>query len=219
MIKHVEVNNTILEYVREHSLRENSLLQELRVETHELPEKNMQIMPEQGQFLAMLAKLTGAKRILEIGVFTGYGSASMAAALPQNGKLVGLDMSEEWVSIGRKYWEKLGLSEKIDIRIGDAISSLTSILNDTDYQPFDMVFIDADKENYDHYYEWAIANVPAGGLIVLDNTLWSGYVADPSVNDEETKAIRILNKKIHKDQRVDINMLPIADGLTLCIKK
>ncbi|MBU2711461.1 O-methyltransferase [Zooshikella harenae] len=218
MIHHVETNQTILNYIRDNSLRESSILKALRDETGEMPECNMQIMPEQGQFMALLTKITHAQKALEIGVFTGYSTLCVAQALPEDGLLIGCDINEEWVNIGRRYWHEAGIDHKIKTMIGDAKSSLTSLLDEGLAGTFDIAFIDADKENYDSYYESALQLIKKGGLLILDNTLWSGAVADPSIEDEETTSLRQINKKLHHDNRVELSFLPFADGLTLALK-
>jgi predicted O-methyltransferase YrrM len=178
----------------------------------------MQISPEQGQFMSLLVQLIGAKKALEIGVFTGYSSLVVALALPPEGKMVACDVSEEYTSIARRYWEQAGVADKIDLRIAPAIATLDKLIAAGETDTFDFAFIDADKSSYDDYYERALKLIRPGGLIAIDNVLWSGLVADSKIQDNRTKKIRALNEKIHQDERVTISMVPIADGLTLARK-
>jgi predicted O-methyltransferase YrrM len=219
MIHHVELTQPVLQYVREHSLRDNDILRELREETSHLPLRTMQVPPEQGQFLYLLARLVNARKTLEVGVFTGYSTLCTALALPADGRVVACDLSEEWVSIGRRYWKRAGVESRIDVRIGDAHHTLETLAGSAERGTFDLAFIDADKESYDHYYEYALRLLRPGGLVVLDNTLWSGKVADPAVSDPETDSLRRINAKLLRDERVDLSLLPLADGLTLARKR
>ena len=205
-------------YLREVSLREPGTLRRLREETAALPEAQMQIAPEQGQFLHLLVGLTGAKRIIEIGTFTGYSALWMARALPEDGRLVACDVSEEWTAIARRYWEEAGVAERIDLRIAPALETLDTLLEE-ERGHYDLAFIDADKANYEAYYEACLKLLDSTGLVVVDNTLWSGRVIDPAVDDEDTVAIRRFNDKLHADERVDLSLLPLADGLTLARKR
>lgn len=207
------------DYLRAVSLREPPLLKKLRDETANLPEKSMQIAPEQGQFMGLLIELTGAKRAVEIGTFTGYSALCMAAAMPEDGSMTCCDVSEEWTSIARRYWAEAGLDHKIDLRLGPAKDTLDSMISGGEAGSFDIAFIDADKENYDGYYERCLELVRPGGLIIIDNVLWNGAVADPERDDADTNAIRALNEKLRDDERVALSMVPIADGLTLCVKR
>lgn len=219
MIEHITVNQSILNYLRDNSLRDLDVLYDLREETSQLPEKNMQILPEQGQFLYLLAKLINAEKALEIGVFTGYSALCTALALPASGKLTACDSNKEWIEIAQRYWKKAKIDNKIEVRLGTANSVLEDLLKNNLNEYYDFIFIDADKENYDKYYEYSLSLIRSGGLIVLDNTLWSGKVVDKSIRDAETKALRAINAKLFKDNRVDISMLPFADGITLARKK
>jgi predicted O-methyltransferase YrrM len=219
MIEHVQVSQPVLQYMRDFSLRDNDLLKKLRDETGKLPERNQQIMPEQGQFLALLVKLMGAKNALEVGVFTGYSSMCIASALPKDGLLTACDCSETFLSIARSYWNKAGVANRIEECIGEATVTLKNLLGKKGKNSYDFAFIDADKVNYDHYYEYAMELVRPQGLIVIDNTLWSGKVADTGFSDPETDSLRRLNIKLVKDARVDISMLPFADGITLVYKR
>ena len=200
------------------SLREPEVLSKLREETEQHPLSRMQIAPEQGQFMAMLVKLIGARRCLEIGVFTGYSSLSVALALPPDGELIALDMSADWTAIARRYWQLAGVANKIDLRLAPALVSLEQLDTTSNAGTFDFIFIDADKANYINYYDYAIRFLTPGGLIVIDNVLWSGDVADPSINDKDTSALRAFNERLHHDKRVDLSMIPMGDGLTIARK-
>lgn len=216
--KTLGLDERLYQYLLSVSLREPEILRQLRQETARLPAANMQIAPEQGQFLALLVKLLKAKKTIDIGVFTGYSSLVVALALPSDGKVIACDVSEEYTSIARRYWQQAGVIDKIDLRIAPALVTLEQLLAAKEAGTFDFIFIDADKSNYDNYYELALQLVRPGGLIAIDNVLWSGQVADPQVQDNRTNAIRALNEKLHQDERVTISMLAIADGLTLAMK-
>jgi caffeoyl-CoA O-methyltransferase len=179
----------------------------------------MQIAPEQGQFMALLLQLIGARRCLEVGTFTGYSALACALALPGDGRLVTLDISTEWTAIARRYWIDAGVANRIELRLGPAAQSLAALLEADGPGSFDFAFIDADKTGYDRYYELALQLVRPGGLIAFDNVLWSGRVADPNAEDADTVALRVLNRKLHVDQRVDLAMVPIGDGLTLARRR
>ncbi len=215
----LNLNDQLYEYLLGVSLRESEVLQALREETANLPEHNMQISPEQGQFMRLLVQLIGATKGIEIGVFTGYSALSMAMGLPEEGRLIALDVSEEWTNVGRRYWEMAGVAHKIDLRIAPAIESLQNLVAEGKEGTFDFAFIDADKENYYNYYEYCLQLLRPNGLIAIDNVLWSGKVADVDNSEAETVAIRALNKKLHKDDRIDLSLLPLSDGLTLIRKK
>lgn len=215
----LNVTDRLYDYLKTHSLRETEAQRRLRAETAKQPRAGMQISPEQGQFMALLIRLMGASKTLEIGVFTGYSTLCVALALPEGGRHVACDVSEEWTAIGRRYWQEAGVADKIDLRLAPAIATLDALLADGEAETFDFVFIDADKLSYDAYYERALRLVRPGGLIAIDNVLWSGSVADPSDQDDDTRAIRALNDKIHHDERVDMSLLPIGDGLTLALKR
>lgn len=197
-------------YLLSVSVRETEALQSLREETARHPYANMQIAAEQGAFMSMLVRITGAKRILEVGTFTGYSALSMASALPDDGKLLTLDVNKETGKTARRYWEMAGVSHKIEQRIGPALETMKTLEGF-----FDLIFIDADKSNYDRYYERGLELLAPGGALLIDNVLWDGRVIDPTANDADTQAIRALNQKIHSDERVDCCMVPIADGLTI----
>jgi predicted O-methyltransferase YrrM len=202
-------------YLMGTGVREPEVLARLRVETAALPEARMQIAPEEGALLAMLVRLTGAKRCLEIGTFTGYSSTAVALALPADGHLVCCDVSREWTDVARRTWDAAGVADRVELRLGPATETLSALLAEGGAGTFDLAFIDADKPNYDAYLEGCLRLVRRGGLIVIDNVLWSGRVADPSDTDESTLAIRALNAKLAGDERVDLSMIPVADGLTL----
>jgi predicted O-methyltransferase YrrM len=210
--------DSIYQYLCSVSLREPALLAELREVTRTLPRATMQLSPEEGQFLSLLIKLTGARKCLEVGVFTGYSSTCIALALPPEGRLLACDVNVEWTTIARQYWEKAGIANKIDFRLGPGIDILDALLADGQAGTFDFAFIDADKSNYLNYYERALKLVRSGGLIGIDNTLWYGKPADPAVNDPDTEAIREVNRRVHTDTRVMMSLVPIGDGLTLALK-
>ena len=195
------------------------VLRRLREETLSLPMAMMQISVEQGRFMALLVELMGVRKALEVGVFTGYSALTVALAMPIDGKLIACDVSEEWTTIGRRYWHEAGVEGKIDVRIAPACETMDALLADGHAGTFDFVFLDADKPNYDGYYERALRLLRPNGLIAIDNTLWSGKVADPAVQDESTVALRDLNAKLKDDNRVTLSVLPIGDGLTLAMKR
>ncbi|MBD2300667.1 MULTISPECIES: class I SAM-dependent methyltransferase [Nostocales] len=217
--KTLNLTQNLYEYLLSVSLREPEVLLQLRQETAQHPRANMQVAPEQGQFLAFLVKLIGAKKTLEVGVFTGYSSLSVALALPPDGKIIACDVSEEFTSVARRYWEKVGVADKIDLRLAPATETLESLLAQGQAETFDFAFIDADKENYYRYYELALQLVRPGGLIAIDNVLWSGRVLQPELQDSSTTAIREFNSKLAEDDRIDLSLIAIADGLTLARKR
>jgi caffeoyl-CoA O-methyltransferase len=212
------LDDRLYSYLLSVSLREPDILRQLREETARHPRAMMQIAPEQGQFMALLVQLLGATKALEVGVFTGYSSSCVALALPPNGKLVACDVSEEYTAIARRYWKAAGIADKIELRLAPALETLDGLLAVGQAETFDFAFIDADKENYEGYYERSLQLVRPGGLIAIDNVLWSGRVADPRVRDSSTQALRALNEKLHQDERITLSMVPIADGLTLALK-
>jgi caffeoyl-CoA O-methyltransferase len=191
------------------------VLRKLREETAGMPGAGMQIGAEQGQFMQLLVRLLGARQCLEIGTFTGYSSLAVALALPENGRIVCCDVSESYTAIARRYWAIAGVAGKIDLHLAPAGETLDRLVADGRSGSFDFAFIDADKENYDAYYEASLKLLRKGGLIAIDNVLWSGAVADPAKNDPDTAALKALNRKLHDDQRIDLSMLPLGDGLTL----
>ena len=218
-MQHPGVSAQMLGYIYSVSLRESDIVQRLRAETAALPNAGMQSASEQGALLTLLIQMLRAKRTIEIGVFTGYSTLVTALALPRDGKVIACDVSYEYARIGRKYWEEAGVAHKIDLRIRPALETLEALLALGQSGSFDFVFIDADKCNYGEYYESALTLVRSGGLIVIDNTLWYGKPMDLSVQDEDTVAIRTLNQKLHTDERITLAMLPIADGMTLALKR
>ncbi len=215
----IELTDRVYKYLLDHSLREAPVLARLRAETATMEWARMQIGPEQGQFMAFLVELIGGRRTLEVGTFTGYSALAVALALPSDGKVIACDISEEFTSVGRRYWAEAGVTGKIDLRLGPAVDTLDALLSEGAASSFDFAFIDADKTNYGHYYERCLSLLRPGGLIAVDNVLWSGSVADPSNDDEDTRAIRALNEKIHGDTRVNISLVPIGDGLMLARKR
>lgn len=204
----------ISRYIEEHSVREPQILRELRAATAPLPNAGMQIGADQGQFMALLVQAIGAKRCLEIGTYTGYSALAVALALPDDGTIVCCDVSEEWTALGRRFWEKAGVADKISLKIGAAMETLKTLKG-----PFDFVFIDADKGNYESYYETCLPMVRTGGIIAVDNTLWSGWVAEGSRRDADTVALRTFNDKLLRDERVALSLLPLGDGVTLALKR
>jgi predicted O-methyltransferase YrrM len=219
MAKRSLLPDLVERYVAEAATRETPLQQRLRAETARLPEANMQIGPDQAALMALLVRLTGARRALEVGVFTGFSALAVASALPENGKLIACDVSEEWTRIARRYWREAGVADKIELRLGPAMETLNTLLREGGADSFDFAFIDADKESYDAYYDACLALIRPGGLIAVDNVLWSGKVADPAVHDPETEAIRTLNAKIRDDGRVEACLLTVGDGLMLARKR
>ena len=213
------LDDKLYDYLLRLGVREPKAGQELRVRTSKLPMAMMQISPEQGALMGMLVKLLGARRAIEVGTFTGYSALCVAAALPADGKLIACDVSAEWTSIGREYWAKAGVDRKIDLRIGPAVQTLDALLAAGEAGRFDFGFIDADKANYDAYYERILKLLRPGGLVGIDNVLWNGRVVQADVKDADTVAIRALNEKLAADNRVDVALLPIGDGLTLARKR
>ncbi len=217
--RHIALTEKLQDYVLDMSLREPVLLRRLRQETARLPMAGMQIAPDQGQFMALLARLVGARRCLEIGTFTGYSALAVALALPPDGRVIACDVNPETTAIARRYWAEAGVAERIELRLAPALETLDALIAAGEAGRFDFVFIDADKENYDGYYERALRLLRAGGLVILDNVLWGGWVADRRRTDPETEALRALNAKLHRDERIDVSLLPLADGITLARKR
>ena len=215
----IDLTDSLYDYLLSVSLRETDLQRRLREETATLSMARMQISPEQGQFMALLAGLSGARRYLEVGVFTGYSALAVAAALPEDGRVVACDVSEEWTAIARRYWHLAGVDWKIDLHLAPATQTLDGLLAAGQQGTFDLAFIDADKEGYLGYYERVLALLRLGGLVCIDNTLWDGRVADPEIADADTVAIRHFNEVLHRDERVDLSLVPIGDGLTLARKR
>jgi predicted O-methyltransferase YrrM len=212
------ISDRLQDYLLSVGVREHPALRELRRITDTLPDGGMRSSAEQAQLLAFLIGLMGARRVLEIGCFTGYGTLAMALALPPEGQIVTLDVNDEWAAIGRRHWRAAGVAERIDLRLGLALDTLDRLLAEGAAGSFDLAYVDADKKLYDAYYERALALVRPGGVVALDNVLWGGEVADPTNRDRQTQALRALNKKIHDDPRVTALILPVGDGLTLARK-
>jgi predicted O-methyltransferase YrrM len=209
----------ISDYLLSVSLREPAVLRRLREETATLSNKQLQIPPEHGQFMALLIQLMGAQRTLEVGVFTGYSSLAVALALPPDGRIVACDVSEEFTSVARRYWREAGVDHMIDLRIRPAMETLTELMAQGQRGRFDFAFIDADKTNYEGYYECALELLRPGGLIMVDNVLWSGRVLDETDQTPDTVALRAFNKKLLGDSRVTLSMIPLGDGVTLALKR
>ena len=212
------LDQKLYEYILSVSVQEVEVLQKLREETAKHPAARMQIAPEQGQFMALLVQLLGAKKTLDIGVFTGYSSLVVALALPPEGQVIACDIDRESTAIARRYWQQAGVADKIELRIAPALQTLDKLIEEGQTDTFDFAFIDADKRNYKNYYEKTLQLIRPGGLIAIDNVLWSGRVADPQDEDKRTMAIRAFNQKLAQDQRVKISLVSIADGLTLVLK-
>ncbi|MCG6955799.1 MAG: class I SAM-dependent methyltransferase [Gemmatimonadetes bacterium] len=215
----LQLTDQLSAYLYEASLREPDVLRRLRAETSAMRQASMQIGPIQGQLFALLVELVGARRCLEVGTFTGYSALAVALALPDDGTVVACDLSEEWTSIARRYWEEAGVAYKIDLRLAPGLKTLDGLLGEGSSDTFDFAFIDADKEEYEAYYERCLRLVRPGGLIAVDNTLWSGKVADPAVTDADTEAIRAFNEKVRDDERVTMSLLPVGDGVTLARRR
>ena len=212
------LDDRLYQYLLDVSLREHAEMAALRQATRTHPRAGMQISPEQGQFMALLVKLIAARRTIEVGVFTGYSALAVALALPEDGRILACDVSDEFTSIGRPHWKQAGVAHKIELVLAPARTTLNARLAAGEAGTYDFAFIDADKVNYDDYYELCLLLVRPGGLIAIDNTLWSGRVALPA-RDEDTAALQKLNRKLHADERVDLSLLPIGDGLTLARRR
>lgn len=213
------MNDALYQYLLTTSSSETALLAALRQETALDSMSRMQISPEQGQFMGLLVKLMGARKIIEVGTFTGYSSISMAMNTVRPAQVICCDVSEQWTNMAQRYWQLAGVDDICQLKLAPAMDTLQALIRQGESRSFDMAFIDADKENYDTYFELCLTLVRAGGLIMIDNTLWSGRVAQACYQDVDTRAIRALNQKLARDARVQISQLPIADGLTLCFKK
>ena len=209
----------LYEYLKSVSLREPDVLVRLREETSRHPRAAMQISPEQGQFMSLLVKLLGVQKVLEIGVFTGYSSTIVALALPVDGQITACDIDEDFTSIAQRYWQEAGVSQKINLNLAPALETLNKLLDQGAEATYDMAFIDADKCNYPNYYEPCLRLLKPGGVLLVDNVLWDGRVADLSINDLDTDGIRRLNKLVYEDRRVDMSLIPLGDGLTLVRKR
>ena len=214
----IMLDKKLREYLLNVSVKESEILRELREETAQMEYSAMQISPEQGAFMSFLVELIQAKRTLEIGVFTGYSALVVAMALPEDGIVTACDVSEEWANVGMKYWKKAQVEDKIDLRIAPALKTLDQLLSEGKQGTYDFAFIDADKIEYQGYFDKSLELLRIGGLIAIDNVLWGGSVIDDSIQDSSTKAIRKFNKKLYQDERVSISMVPIGDGLTLARK-
>lgn len=215
----LRMTDRLYDYLLQASLREPPLLAELRAETAKLPMAGMQISPEQGQFMAFLVETIGARRTVEVGTFTGYSALCVALVLPAGGKVIACDISEEYTAVGRRYWSRAGVADKIDLRLAPALDTLGRLLADGGAGSIDFAFIDADKREYDAYYEAVLELLRPGGVIAIDNVLWSGAVADPARQDDDTRAIRALNEKLKADPRISLSLVPIGDGLSLARKR
>jgi len=216
--KTLQVDDKLYAYILDNSLREPPILRELREETSYLEMARMQIAPEQGQFMALLLRLMGARRYLEVGTFTGYSALACALAMPADSEIYALDIDEDWTSIARRYWERAGVADRIMLRLGAARESMVQMVS-TMPASFDAVFIDADKTSYADYIHLGYELLRPGGLMMIDNVLWGGRVANVTVDDEDTVALRRVNESLHADERFDISLVPVADGLTLARKR
>ena len=218
-IKITKMDERLYEYLLSVSLKEPDVLTRLREEIARDPMAILQIPPDQGQLMALLVKLMGAKRILEIGTYMGFSALSMALALPENGYLLTCDINQDWTDVARRYWEKAGVADRIELRIAPALETMNALLAEGQEQSFDLIFIDADKPNYCAYYEAGLRLLRCGGLVILDNVLWKGRVADEREQDPDTVALRAINTLIYQDQRVDASIIPIGDGMTIARKR
>jgi caffeoyl-CoA O-methyltransferase len=218
-IETLNLTSNLYKYFLSVSVKEAKILQELRVEASQHPLGKMQISPDQAQFLVFLIKLMGAKKILEIGVFMGYSSTAMALALPENGQLIACDNQPEFTNIAQVYWQKANVDRKIILHLKPALETLEELINQGEKETFDFVFIDADKSNYYNYYEKSLELVRKGGLIAIDNVLWYGKVADKNITDNRTQKLREFNAKLYQDDRIELTIIPMGDGLTLAMKK
>jgi len=214
----LQLDDALVAYIESHSLREHPAQAALREATQRVPYHQMQISPDQGQFMALLVRLIGARRTIEIGVYTGYSALAVALALPDDGRVLACDISEDYTAVGRPFWAQAGVAHKIDLRIAPALRTLDAELAAGRAGQYDFAFIDADKTGYDAYYERCLQLVRTGGLIMFDNTLWSGRVAR-AAEDEDTRALQALNDKLHRDERIDVSLLGIGDGVTLARKR
>jgi len=215
----ISMSDQLYDYLLKVSLREPPILKRLRVETAKHPKHGMQISPEQGQFMRLLVRMMGASRCIEVGVFTGYSSLSVALALPDEGRIIACDVSEEYTAVARRYWTEAGVERKIELRLGPALETLDTMLKHGEAGRYDFAFIDADKNNYLHYYERLIKLLRPGGLMAVDNVLWSGSVIDKKDKSVDTAAIRKFNEALHADNRIELSLVPIGDGLTLARKR
>ncbi|HZE68271.1 MAG TPA: class I SAM-dependent methyltransferase [Pyrinomonadaceae bacterium] len=219
MSRHFAFDERTYNYLLETSIREPEIARRLREETQQRENAQMQIGPDQGQFMQLLVQLLRAKKTIEVGVFTGYSALWVAMGLPRDGRVIACDISEEYTSVARRYWKEAGVDKKIELRIGPALETLDELVRSGQAETFDFAFIDADKTNYENYYERALRLLRVGGLIAIDNTIWSGKVADRAQQDDDTVAIRRLNEKLFRDERITLSMLTVGDGLTLALKR
>lgn len=219
MSRYFPLDERSYRYLLNTSVREPEIAQRLRDETQRLENAQMQIGPDQGQFMQLLVQVLRAQKTLEVGVFTGYSALWVALGLPDNGQIIACDISEEYTAVARRYWKQAGVDQKIDLRLGPALQTLDELVKTGQAGSFDFAFIDADKTNYENYYERALQLLRIGGLIAVDNTIWSGKVADPKEQDEDTVAIRKLNEKLLNDERISLSMLTVGDGLSLAMKR
>ncbi len=215
----IAMDERLQRYLVDATLREPPVLRRLREETAQMSESNLQIAPEHGQFMTLLVALMGARRAIEIGVFTGYSALCTALGMPDDGRLVACDVNAEWTDIAQRFWREAGIAHRVELRLAPAQETLRSLLAEGEAGRFDFVFIDAEKTEYDRYYELCLELVRGGGLITFDNTLWDGKVADPAVTDADTEALRRLNEKLRDDARVVSSLVPIGDGYTLALKR
>lgn len=215
----ISMTDSLYEYLLQVSLREPPILQRLRAETAKLPQHGMQISPEQGQFMRLLVRMLGASRCIEVGVFTGYSSLSVALALPDDGHILACDVSAEFTAVARRYWQEAGVEKRITLHLAPALETLDALLKRGEQGRYDFAFIDADKGNYLNYYERIIRLLRPGGVIAVDNVLWDGAVINKKDKSKDTVAIREFNAALHKDQRIELSMVPIGDGLTLARKR
>ena len=218
-LRTLALTETLYKYMLQVGLRESDVLRRLRTETAALPEAHLQISPEQGQFMALLVELLGARRALELGTFTGYSALWVASALPPDGRLVCCDVSQQWTAIAQQFWRSAGVAEKIDLRLGPALATLDALLAQRQADTFDFAFIDADKENYDNYYERVLLLLRPGGLLAIDNAFRAGDVVEPAADDINARVTDALNRKIQTDRRVTSSLVPIGDGLMLARKR
>lgn len=215
----INLTPKLYDYFQKNSLREPEILKKLREQTHKMSMSQMQISPEQGQFMGLLMELLNAKKTLDIGTFTGYSALAVALALPPDGKVIACDINGEWTKIAKRFWELAGVANKIELKLAPAAETLQALIEEGEAGTFDFAFIDADKANYPVYYEKSLELIRPGGLIAIDNVLWSGKVADLAIHDRDTEVLRELNTKLVNDDRVTLSMLPVGDGLTLARKR
>lgn len=218
MNKYTPMTDSMYDYLVRHTVRDSSVAEEIRDYTARSLDEDMQIAPEQAPLLKMLVRLIGAKNALEVGVYTGYSALTVLEAMEEGGTLTACDQSEEWTSIARNFWKKAGVLDKVDLRLGDGMNILDSLISEGREGSYDFAFIDADKTGYDGYYERSLRLLKNGGVVVFDNTIWNGQVVDPTARDADTEAIRAFNAKVHADGRVDMVLLPVADGMTVIRK-